>query len=188
METGAQVSPYSSSARLAEHPAYQQIIALGPEIVPLLLRELERSPDHWFRALHALTGADPVPPESRGKLPEMAAAWLRWGREQGYQWVKWHVNESHLFTDLCGQAISSPIRSHSIRVVHNCRLLLNTLYTATTGCMVSSSLFSAPDMCGCGLRHGLSWQLVCKRCSPMLSFPLWISMPIRETNSICRGT
>jgi hypothetical protein len=78
--------PYSSSARLAEHPAYQQIIGMGPEVVPLLLRELEREPDHWFRALHALTGADPVPPESRGKVREMAAAWLRWGREQGYQW------------------------------------------------------------------------------------------------------
>jgi hypothetical protein len=78
--------PYSSSARLAEHPAYQQIIGMGPEVVPLLLRELEREPDHWFRALHALTGANPVPTESRGKVREMAVAWLRWGREQGYQW------------------------------------------------------------------------------------------------------
>src|SRR5438128_1890379 len=78
--------PHSSSARLAEHPAYQEIIALGPEVVPLLLRELEREPDHWFRALHALTGADPVPPASRGKLPEMAKAWLQWGRERGHSW------------------------------------------------------------------------------------------------------
>jgi hypothetical protein len=78
--------PHSSSARLAEHPAYQQIIEMGPEVVPLLLRELEREPDHWFRALHALTGADPAPSESRGKVREMAKAWLRWGREQGYHW------------------------------------------------------------------------------------------------------
>jgi hypothetical protein len=78
--------PHSSSARLAEHPAYQEIIGLGPEVIPLLLRELERQPDHWFRALHALTGANPVPPESRGKVREMAEAWLRWGREQGYHW------------------------------------------------------------------------------------------------------
>src|ERR1700674_1301051 len=76
--------PYSASARLAEHPAYQQIIHMGPEVVPLLLRELEREPDHWFRALHTLTGANPVPAESRGKVQEMAAAWLRWGRERGY--------------------------------------------------------------------------------------------------------
>ena len=54
---------------------------MGPEVVPLLLGELERVPDHWFRALHALTDADPVPDTSRGKVPEMADAWLRWARE-----------------------------------------------------------------------------------------------------------
>jgi hypothetical protein len=78
--------PHSSSARLAEHPAYQQIIGMGPDVVPLLLRELEREPDHWFRALHTLTGANPVSATSCGNVQEMAAAWLRWGREQGYQW------------------------------------------------------------------------------------------------------
>src|ERR1700738_3843048 len=74
--------PHSASARLAEHAAYQQIIGMGPEVVPLLLRELEREPDHWFRALHALTGADPVPETSRGKVREMSEAWLTWAREQ----------------------------------------------------------------------------------------------------------
>src|SRR5438132_14068397 len=66
--------PHSSSARLAEHPAYQAIIRMGPEVVPLLLRELEREPDHCFRALHALTAANPVPSESKGNVREMAAA------------------------------------------------------------------------------------------------------------------
>jgi hypothetical protein len=59
---------------------------MEPEVIPFLLRELEREPDHWFRALHALTGAHPVPAESRGKVHEMAVAWLRWAREQGYRW------------------------------------------------------------------------------------------------------
>jgi hypothetical protein len=78
--------PHSSSAALAEHPVYQQIILMGPEVVPLLLRELEREPDHWFRALHSLTGANPVPAQSIRKIREMAAAWLKWGHDQGYQW------------------------------------------------------------------------------------------------------
>ncbi|HWY86113.1 MAG TPA: hypothetical protein VNX28_05285 [Gemmataceae bacterium] len=78
--------PHSSSARLAEHPAYQEIIRMGPEVVPLLLRELEREPDHWFRALHVLTGANPIPGESSGNVLKMAAAWLDWGRDQGYHW------------------------------------------------------------------------------------------------------
>jgi hypothetical protein len=84
--------PHSSSARLAEHPAYQQIIALGPEVIPLVLRELEREPDHWFRALHVLTGADPVPSESRGKVREMTAAWLRWGQ------VQFHLSPGIIFS------------------------------------------------------------------------------------------
>src|SRR5258707_10043848 len=77
--------PHSSSAELARHPAYQQIIEMGQEAIPLLLSELEREPDHWFRALYAITGVNPVPAASRGKVREMADAWILWGREQGYR-------------------------------------------------------------------------------------------------------
>jgi len=74
----------SSAARMAKNPAYQKIIGLGEAAVPLILAELRKEPDHWFLALHALTGADPVPPESRGKVADMAAAWLAWGKERRY--------------------------------------------------------------------------------------------------------
>jgi hypothetical protein len=80
--------PSSSTTELAMCPSYQRIIGLGPAVVPLLLRELEREPDHWFWALKAITGADPIPPESRGKVREMARLWIEWGRHQGYQWPK----------------------------------------------------------------------------------------------------
>jgi hypothetical protein len=76
----------SSVTAMARLPSYRQIIALGRAVVPRLLRELDQDPDHWFWALNELTGADPIPPESRGRLPEMAQAWVRWGREQGYRW------------------------------------------------------------------------------------------------------
>jgi hypothetical protein len=69
---------------MAAHPAYQEIITMGQEVVPLLLRDLEQEPDHWFAALRAITGAHPVPPEDRGDLHKMAAAWLRWGKDNGY--------------------------------------------------------------------------------------------------------
>jgi hypothetical protein len=59
---------------------------MGTAVVPHLLRELERRPDHWFWALTAITGADPVKPEDRGKLRKMTDAWLRWGKEQGLTW------------------------------------------------------------------------------------------------------
>lgn len=54
--------------------------------MPLLLRELEREPDHWFWALKAITGADPVPEACRGKVRDMARSWVEWGRRQGYRW------------------------------------------------------------------------------------------------------
>jgi hypothetical protein len=76
----------SSLSDLFSHPAYRQIIAIGKEAVPLLLAELEREPDWWFAALKELTGADPVPPASRGNLAEMTTAWLKWGRAEGYHW------------------------------------------------------------------------------------------------------
>jgi hypothetical protein len=76
----------SRAAHMAEHPAYRRIVTMGVTAVPFLLAELERQPDHWFIALHEITGANPVPEPHHGKLPEMAAAWIRWGREHGYSW------------------------------------------------------------------------------------------------------
>src|ERR1019366_3946995 len=64
----------------AKSEPYQQIIGLGPRIVPLLLQELRRDePEPWFWALAAITRQNPVPAKSRGKLRETADAWLQWG-------------------------------------------------------------------------------------------------------------
>jgi hypothetical protein len=66
----------------AVHPAYQRIIGMGPRVLPLILRELQAKPDHWFWALHAITGEDPAAPDAI--FAEATRAWLAWGREQGY--------------------------------------------------------------------------------------------------------
>jgi hypothetical protein len=71
---------------MVRHPAYEEIIGLGDAAVPMLLRELQRDPDHWFAALRAITAADPVPEESRGDVRRMAECWIRWGRENSYRW------------------------------------------------------------------------------------------------------
>lgn len=78
----ADIGPLSSATQMAMHPAYQRIIGLGLDAVPLILRELRREPDHWFWALKAITGVDPVESSQRGRVREMARAWLRWGEEQ----------------------------------------------------------------------------------------------------------
>ena len=69
--------------KMAMHPAYQRIIGMGPVVVPLILRDLEKEPDHWFWALHSITGADPVDPKDAGDIDKMAQAWVKWGRELG---------------------------------------------------------------------------------------------------------
>ncbi len=79
------VSHLSSPTEIAIHPAYQQIIGMGIQAIPFLLKNLEQRPDHWFWALKAITGEDPVPLEQKGRVDQMAKAWLRWGAEHGFR-------------------------------------------------------------------------------------------------------
>jgi hypothetical protein len=73
----------SSITDIAMHPAYQQIIGMGKDALPLLLDELRRHPDHWFWALQAITGVNPVPVSDRGDMGRMTQAWLAWADQQG---------------------------------------------------------------------------------------------------------
>lgn len=75
----------SSILRMIRHPAYQEIIGMGEPVVPLLLAELEHEPDFWFAALQQITGTDPVPKASAGKIEEMTKAWIDWGRDKGFR-------------------------------------------------------------------------------------------------------
>jgi hypothetical protein len=68
----------------SEHPAYQEIIGLGPDVVPFLLRDLEKTQRHWFIALRRLTGANPIPPTAAGNVPKMIEAWRQWAAENRY--------------------------------------------------------------------------------------------------------
>ena len=76
---------WSSVTRMIAHPNYLRIIGLGAisktEIVRLLLQELQDEPDHWFAALTAITGDDPVRPEH--SFDDAIEAWLNWGHERG---------------------------------------------------------------------------------------------------------
>ena len=73
----------SNTAQIAMLWSYQQIIGMGPAVVPLILGELRRETDHWFWALEAISGENPAPPEAAGKVDETAKAWLDWGRRKG---------------------------------------------------------------------------------------------------------
>jgi hypothetical protein len=74
----------SSLTKLVMHPKYQSIIGMGPDVLPILFRELQKKPDHWFWALRAITEEDPTRPEDAGNIRKMREAWLRWAEEKGY--------------------------------------------------------------------------------------------------------
>lgn len=78
-----EIAYLSNMNQIVRHPAYQAVIALGPAVVPILLRELETDPHWWFEALRRITGENPAQPDDRGDLRRLSAVWLRWGREHG---------------------------------------------------------------------------------------------------------
>lgn len=73
----------SSSSEIVLHPAYQRIIGLGPNVIPLVLKDLQENGGHWFWALQALTGENPVSNEDAGRIRKMTQVWLEWGQKNG---------------------------------------------------------------------------------------------------------
>ena len=89
-----QAGYFSFTGQMANHLAHHQIVGMGEEAIPLILRRIEKQGGLWYRALESITGI-PSPAgitilEAEGgytvNVKEVNAAWLLWGREQGYQW------------------------------------------------------------------------------------------------------
>jgi hypothetical protein len=72
----------SSVTRILLSHYYLKIISLGPSVIPLILAELSKKPDHWFMALAVLSDSDPTKPGYT--FIEATEAWLKWGRDHGY--------------------------------------------------------------------------------------------------------
>lgn len=74
----------SSITEKSIHPAYQNIIGMGEDVVPLILADLsENGPDDWFWALTAITDENPITEDFAGNMQAMTEAWLQWGRQRG---------------------------------------------------------------------------------------------------------
>ena len=82
-EWDRETSYLSSTPMIVMHESYQKIMAMGPDVVPLLLQDLKEKRRSWFWALRHLTHANPVVPEDQGNLDKMIAAWLEWGKREG---------------------------------------------------------------------------------------------------------
>jgi hypothetical protein len=89
---------------------------MGRKALPLLFAELEREPDHWFPALSAITGVDPVPEGASFK--DAVGIWLAWAREKGYLKPQWSATETSrkIFPD-CGAVIMQPPAQSILRII-----------------------------------------------------------------------
>lgn len=73
----------SSTPKMVLHDSYQRIMAMGPEVLPFLLKDLQENRRSWFWALRHVTRANPVAPQDQGNLDKMIAAWVAWGKREG---------------------------------------------------------------------------------------------------------
>jgi len=78
--------PTSSLTKIANDPAYLEIILMGDPVVPHILASLEAEPDLWFAALRRITGENPITSDIQGDLHAMTQAWLKWGRANNVRW------------------------------------------------------------------------------------------------------
>ena len=78
----SETAHHSMMSNIVLHRSYQEIIGLGRDALPLILKKLSIEPNHWFWALRAISGEDPVPTGGIGKFDAMRNAWLKWGRSR----------------------------------------------------------------------------------------------------------
>ncbi|SRR6266404_4570335 len=72
----------SSVEEMVLHPAYQQIIGMGTDALPFVLRELKRTRAHWLWALAMIVRDDHAKPGQ--SFREAVDSWLEWGRSERY--------------------------------------------------------------------------------------------------------
>jgi hypothetical protein len=82
----AETGHLSSTTKIINHPTFQEILTLGPAVIPLMLRDLEVRPRLWVWALPRIAGVDPIPESDYGNIAKMSEAWLHWAKENGCTW------------------------------------------------------------------------------------------------------
>lgn len=73
----------SSTKDLILNSNYQEIIGLGWDVMPILLKDLQENHRFWFPALNAITGVRPFDPGDAGNGKRMTEAWIKWGKRKG---------------------------------------------------------------------------------------------------------
>ena len=82
----AETRHMSIAADKVAHFALHQIIGMGEQALPLILRDLQSKPTDWFWALRAIARerAPEIPEEDKGVVRRIANIWIQWGKANGY--------------------------------------------------------------------------------------------------------
>ena len=86
----AETAHHSNPTIILGHPAYKAIIELGQsfgvlDVTRLILERIQRTGEaHWWTALTAITGDNPLTSEEAGNVQAHNQRWLEWGMQRGY--------------------------------------------------------------------------------------------------------
>lgn len=71
---------YSTHIHILRHQNFEKLALMGERIIPFLFYTIAQHGIDWitFLLLEKITGENPVPKESTGKIYEITIAWLQW--------------------------------------------------------------------------------------------------------------
>lgn len=73
-----ETAPISSVSEIINNKNYLEILKMGEIIIPLVIKDLEETNNHWFYLLFSLTGENPVPKKNAGDMVKMTNDWVKW--------------------------------------------------------------------------------------------------------------
>ncbi|MCK9416764.1 hypothetical protein M0Q97_08925 [Candidatus Dojkabacteria bacterium] len=68
----------SNPIEICSNPAYLNIINMGADIIPYIIKDLNKNDNFWFDALSRLTGVNPIQKKNAGIFLKMKEDWLNY--------------------------------------------------------------------------------------------------------------
>lgn len=72
----------SSVREMMAQESFEQMVAMGPDVLPLVLRELKAKPTFLFLVAQRITGHNPVTPDCVGDVQKIVTCWVNWLQQE----------------------------------------------------------------------------------------------------------
>lgn len=74
---------FSSPLRKTKHPCFADMLQIGGNIIPWVMKRLRARTVFWYLILERI-GSDPPRIDAAGDMNKLRRLWLEWGRKNGY--------------------------------------------------------------------------------------------------------